>query len=117
MLEQLRELNALFDKVTSLALHLPKGAGANHDNEEEALVHAIAIRLGITERALHRAGIFPAKIGEDLRLEHRIQELAQAGIKIEELQIAHLDASFEKQDALEESYRQRYGPIPPITER
>ena len=83
IVEQLRQLNSLLhqavDIVHSLPPHTVDAVELVYDNEQEAFIHAIRIRLGILTRGLDSRGIFAAQPGEDLRLEARIQEIAAIG--------------------------------------
>ncbi len=88
IVNQLRKLNSLLNQTVDIAHGLPPhtidAVELVYDNEQEALLHAIRIRLGILNRSLENRGILAAQPGEDLQLEARIQEIAAIGHPIRE---------------------------------
>lgn len=88
IVEQLRQLNSLLNQAVDIAHSLPPhtidAVELVYDNEQEALLHAIHIRLGILNRGLENRGIAAAQLGEVLHLEARIQEIAAIGHPIRE---------------------------------
>lgn len=81
-LKPLQDFNDTLTTLVDQASHLPRIQ--DYGNEQEALSHAIAIRLGLLEQRLKRRSIFAASSDtEIMALDHRIQGLQMLGIQVE----------------------------------